>query len=238
MADQITYTPIDDNGNPVTLTPLDYTPPGAVPGSPGMNPLTPSWAVPFAGQPEMGGREAAGRLAGAAGYTATGGIAGLPGVAARIGLGAGQGAIRNGVQGAIEGTLLNALLEGGIPAIGRLAGALPLLKRLLPETKQVTEFQNVKDFSHSPWVGQSVAPDYTQMMIQGPVMARDQGLIPSLIRLQLQQGGAPTVNAGPVSIVTRGREIVTPSRPYLPNQPTLLRALEEYLAGNAMRQQQ
>lgn len=202
--------------------PAGYVPPGAIPGSPGTNPLTPSWAVPFAGQPQMGGREATGRLVGAAGYTATGGIAGLPGAAARIGVGATQGGIQNGVQGAVTGGLLNALIEGTLPVAGAFMKAAPWplsgLRNLLPMRPEIKD--TLRHYEVSPWVGQSVAPDMTQLMLQGPVL--------------LQRGGAPTINPGPFTNTTR--EITQPARAYMPNLPPFVRALNEYLAGNTAGQ--
>ena len=113
-----------------------YVPPGAVAGSPGTRPDAPSWAVPFVGQPQTSGREAAGRLTEAAGMTATSGIAGLPGVLARTAATTGGGAVAAGAPEAATRGGLNLVLEALPPTIGKLLRAIRepgLIRRVAAE---------------------------------------------------------------------------------------------------------
>lgn len=214
-AKDLTFTPIDDKGNPLTPVAEHYIPPGAVTGSPGTKPEAPSWALPFAGQPQMSGREAVSRLAGAAGMTATGGMTGPLGAASRVGVGAGTGAIRGGRDEAIKAGIIQAILEGILPSIGVGGRLIPFVgkefRQMLPQRPAVTD--TVKNYSHSPWFGQT-------QQIPGPQ--------PSPILNPAGQPARflpapPAPATGPVYMTEH--TVTQPARAYMPNMPPFLRAL-------------
>jgi hypothetical protein len=208
---------------------LNPIPTGAVPGSPGTNPDAPSWALPFAGQPPMSLREGGARVAGGLGAAATGGIAGPLGAAARVGVGAGAGAIRDGGEGALEQGLINAIIEGGAPALGALMRILPGVRNALPTRPAQTTFRD--QWSHSPWAGTSqqlpMAPGPTPSPILNPAGQPARMIPPSGPHPQ------PT-HVGPVT--HSGTSTTIPARPYMPNLSPMLRALLEAAANSSRGQ--
>jgi hypothetical protein len=201
---------------------LNPIPAGAVPGSPGTNPDAPSWALPFAGQPQMSLREGGARVVGGLGAAATAPVTGPLGAASRIGVGAGAGAIRDGSQGAMIQGLINAIIEGGGPALGAVLRSLPGVRHALPVRPAVSNTE--KTYSHSPWAGQT-------MQFPGPQ--------PSPI---LNPAGQPARFSDPMPMPPTGpvhmteRTTTMPARPYMPNLPPMLRALLE-AATNSSRGQ-
>jgi hypothetical protein len=206
-----------------------HIPAGAIPGSPGTNPDTPSWALPFAGQPQMSLREGGARVVGGLGAAATAPVTGPLGAAARIGVGAGAGAIRDGAQGAFIQGLINAIIEGGAPVLGAVLKSVPGVRHALP-VRPGTSHES-RTWSQPPWAGTSQTLPTPQGPTPSPIL-NPAGRPARMIEPPPAPIPGP---AGPPVHMTR--DVTTmPPRPYMPNLPPMLRALLEAAANSSRGQ--